>query len=381
MIQLPVRCVIGSATLDTRSVMDFIDRLKALSASANARVAHARTEEATKTALVLPFLQVLGYDVFDPREVMPEYVADVGTKRGEKVDYAVLRDGEPIIIIECKAVGVPLDVGKITQLFRYFANTAARFGILTDGMVYQFYSDLEAPNKMDTKPFLEFDLSEITKEDVQNLKRFAKDSFSLEDSLRAAETLKYTVAIKWVLDDLMRRPHRDFVRFILDQVHGGLKTQALIDKFTDITKQALREFINDKISARLQTALQDEDEGEAPVDDPREPEPPEPDERTPEVVTTEDELRAYEIIKEILKDTVADDRVVLQDRVVYCNVVLDGRPTKNIMRMYLHRKKEKIVRLYDDSGQWVQYPVESPEDIFEYAEAIRARTMRLLEAG
>ena len=260
MTQLPVRCVTGGATLDAPSGMDFIDRLKALSASANARAAHAHTEEATKTALVLPFLQVLGYDVFDPRKVMPEYVADVGTKRGEKVDYAVLRDGEPIIIIECKAVGVPLDTRKITQLFRYFANTAARFGILTDGMVYQFYSDLEELNKMDTKLFLEFDLSEITTEDAQNLKRFAKDSFSLEDSLRAAETLKYTAAIKWVLDDLMRRPHKDFVRFILDQVHGGHKTQALVDKFTDITKQALREFINDKISARLQTALQDEDE-------------------------------------------------------------------------------------------------------------------------
>ena len=114
------------------------------------------------------------------------------------------------------------------------------------------------------------------------------------------------------------------------------------------------------------------------MDDPREPEQ---DERTPAVVTTEDELRACEIIKEILKDTVADDRVVLQDRTRYCNVVLDGSPTKNIMRMYLHRKKAKIVRLYDDSGKWVQYPVESPEDIFEYADAIRARTMRLLEAG
>ena len=85
--------------------MDFIDRLRALSGNARQRVPHARTEEATKNALVMPFLQVLGYDVFDPLEVVPEYVADVGMKRGEKVDYAILMDGDPIIIIECKAVG------------------------------------------------------------------------------------------------------------------------------------------------------------------------------------------------------------------------------------------------------------------------------------
>ena len=207
--------------------MDFIDRLKALSVSAQARVAYTHTEEATKTALVLPFLQTLGYDVFDPREVVPEYVADVGTKRGEKVDYALLQDGNPIIIIECKAVGVKLDPGKIAQLFRYFTSTTARFGILTDGMIYQFYSDLEELNKMDTKPFMEFDLAEITEGSVRDLKRFARDSFDMEDSLQAAENLKYTDAIKWVLDDLMRRPHKDFVRFILDQVRpGSLKTQA-----------------------------------------------------------------------------------------------------------------------------------------------------------
>ena len=360
--------------------MDFIDRLKALSASAQARVAHTRTEEATKTALVLPFLHALGYDVFDPREVVPEYVADVGTKRGEKVDYAVLQDGNPIIIIECKAVGVALDPGKVTQLFRYFTSTTARFGILTDGMTYQFYSDLEEPNKMDTKPFMEFDLAEFTEEGVRHLKRFARDSFDMEDSLRAAENLKYTAAIKWILDDLMRRPHRDFVRFILDQVRpGGVKTQALVDKFTGITKQAFREFINSKINARLQTALQGEDEAETEtlVDEPEQPE--ETGEKKPEVVTTDDELRAYEIIKEILRDSVGEDRIVLQDKLQYCNVVLDGSSRKNIARMYLGSRK-KTIRVFDDHS-WRPYRIESPEAIWEHADVIRARAQRLLEAG
>ncbi len=359
--------------------MDFIDRLKALSASAQDRVAHTRTEEATKTALVLPFLQALGYDVFDPREVVPEYVADVGTKRGEKVDYAVLQDGKPIIIIECKAVGVELDPGKVTQLFRYFTSTTARFGILTDGMVYQFYSDLEEPNKMDTKPFLVFDLVEITEEGVQHLKRFARGSFDMEDSLRAAENLMYTASIKWVLDDMMRRPHRDFVRFILEQVRpGGMKTQALVDKFTDITKQAFREFINAKINARLQTALQGEDEADAgTLAD--EPQRLEETGQKRAVVTTEDELRAYEVIKEILKDTIAEERIELQDKLQYCSVVLDGNSRMNIVRMYLGQRK-KTIRVYDDQT-WQPYQIESPQAIWEHADVIRTRTKRLLESG
>ncbi len=238
--------------------MDFIDRLKVLSSSARARVPHTRTEEATKTALVMPFLQALGYDVFDPLEVVPEYVADVGIKRGEKVDYAVLKENRPIILVECKAFGSKLDLSSVTQLFRYFSSSSSRFGILTDGMIYRFFADLEEPNRMDEKPFFEFDLSTITKDDAQNLKRFTKESFDSEDSIRSAENLKYTAAIKWVLTDTLKRPNPDFVRFIVDQVHGGPKTKVRIEKFTNLTKHAFQEFIDDRINDRLQSALERE---------------------------------------------------------------------------------------------------------------------------
>ena len=215
---------------------------------------------------------MLGYDVFNPLEVVPEYVADVGTKRGEKVDYAILRDGDPIIIVECKAVGTSLDSAKVTQLYRYFTTTAARFGILTDGLIYRFFSDLEEPNRMDAKPFLEFDLSEITPADATNLKRFTRDSFNLADSIQAAENLKYTSAIKWVLADLMKRPHDAFVRFVLDQVHGGPKTKARAEQFRGLTWQAFREFINERIDQRLQSALASERDEADPEPEP-EPEP------------------------------------------------------------------------------------------------------------
>lgn len=117
------------------------------------------TEEATKNAFVMPFLNnVLGYDVFDPSEVIPEFTADTGTKKGEKVDYAIIKDGEVQVLIECKKLGEPLSLKHASQLYRYFSVTNARIAILTNGVIYQFFTDLDAPNKMDEKPFLELDL-------------------------------------------------------------------------------------------------------------------------------------------------------------------------------------------------------------------------------
>ena len=361
--------------------MDFIDQLRALSGSARQRVPHALTEEATKNALVMPFLQVLGYDVFNPLEVVPEYVADVGTKRGEKVDYAILKDGEPIIIVECKVVGTALDTAKVTHLYRDFTTTAARFGILTDGLIYRFFSDLEEPNRMDTKPFLEFDLSEITPEDAANLKRFTRDSFNLADSIQAAENLKYTGAIKWVLADTMKRPHDAFVRFVLDQVHEGPKTKARVEKFRHLTRQAFREFINERIDQRLQSALASERDEPEPEPDP-EPEPqpepePEPKAQVRKVETTAEELEAWEVVKTILTGTVDLERVQLQDLPGYCNINLDGGRRKNIVRLHFNRRN-KLVGVLDEANREVRHPMDTPQDIHALAEDIRARVARLL---
>ena len=94
------------------------------------------TEEAAKTALVMPFLQALGYDVFNPAEVVPEFTADVGIKKGEKVDYALCIDGRVNILIECKPSTIDLDLKHASQLYRYFSTTDARVAVLTNGVVY-----------------------------------------------------------------------------------------------------------------------------------------------------------------------------------------------------------------------------------------------------
>lgn len=138
--------------------MVFNDRIRELSGQVQKQLPHIQTEEATKNALIMPFITALGYNVFNPTEVTPELHADVGIKKGEKVDYAILQDGKPIILFECKWHGADLNKDHASQLYRYFSVTDARFGVLTNGVQYRFYTDLDAANKMDAKPFFEFDL-------------------------------------------------------------------------------------------------------------------------------------------------------------------------------------------------------------------------------
>jgi hypothetical protein len=195
--------------------MDFIDRIRELSVRIPKQLEHIQTEEATKNALVMPFIAALGYNVFDPTEVTPELNADVGVKKGEKVDYAILKDRKPIILFECKGHKTNLDNIQPTQLYRYFSVTEARIAVLTNGIFYRFYSDLEEPNKLDTKPFLEFNMLDIQENLVNELKKLSKDAFNLEEMISSASDLKYTREIKRTLASELASPSDKFVHFVL----------------------------------------------------------------------------------------------------------------------------------------------------------------------
>ena len=181
--------------------MDFIEKLQALSAKIPRLCEHLQTEEATKNALVMPFIGVLGYDIFDPTEVVPEFIADVGIKKGEKVDYAIKKDGKIIMLIECKHCGGDLSISHASQLFRYFAVTEARIAVLTNGIVYRFFTDLEAPNKMDETPFLEVNMLELSEATVNELKKLTKPSFNIDELMTTAGDSKYTREIKRLLSN------------------------------------------------------------------------------------------------------------------------------------------------------------------------------------
>lgn len=205
--------------------MDLIDRLTELSKTASRVIDQLETEEATKNALIMPLINALGYNVFDPTEVVPEYTADVGTKKGEKVDYAIMREGAPIILFECKTAGADLDKEHASQLYRYFSVTDARFGILTNGVNYRVFSDLESPNKMDSRPFLEFSILDINDDVAEQLKKFAKATFDLEDILSTASDLKYTKGIKRALMEEWTNPSEELVKLFASRVYQGRMTQ------------------------------------------------------------------------------------------------------------------------------------------------------------
>ena len=234
--------------------MPLEDDLKAISG----RIADLRdrisTEEATKQSLVLPFLQALGYNVFDPTEIEPEFTADIGIKQGEKVDYAVMADGEPVILNECKRVSDSLASDhRVSQLYRYFGATQVRIGVLTNGVTYRFFSDLESSNVMDTSPFLEVDLEHLDARSIEQLGRFAK-GFDVEEVVEAASRLRYIHGMKQALMQQYSQPEEDFVDWLGRKVYNGRMTQAAREMLSNLTRRAFHEFVNDRISDTLQAA-------------------------------------------------------------------------------------------------------------------------------
>ena len=193
------------------------------------------SEQGTIDAFVKPFVRLLGYDDTNPTEVKPEYSADVGIKKGEKVDLAILKDGKAVILIECKDWHVDIsneDISKkhCSQLFRYFiAVQEAQIGVLTNGIQYKFYADLKEPNRMDEIPFFEFDMSKIQPPLVDMLEIFTKDKFDLDKARFIAVDLKHRGEIKQILREQLETPTNGFVRFFYE----AIKSQMEIQDFTN----------------------------------------------------------------------------------------------------------------------------------------------------
>ena len=187
--------------------MGIADKVQEIAIKVRTQKASIATEEGTKNAFVMPFIStVLGYDVFNPSEVIPEFVADVGIKKGEKIDYALVHNDDVQILIEVKKVTEPLCVHYASQLFRYFAVTNARVAILTNGETYEFYTDLDGPNRMDNKPFLVLDLTAVDETLLPEVAKLTKDSFDLDSVVSAAGELKYIGQIKRLLAAEFKEP-------------------------------------------------------------------------------------------------------------------------------------------------------------------------------
>ncbi len=346
--------------------MDFIDRIKEISARIAQQKSLIETEEATKNAFIMPFISTLGYDVFNPFEVIPEFTADTGTKKGEKVDYAIKKDDNVIVLIECKKCTCDLNKEHKSQLYRYFSVTEARFAILTNGLTYQFYSDIDEPNKMDNKPFFEFNMLEFEENDIDELKKFTRTNFCLDDILTTASSLKYINAIKKVFAREMETPSEAFVKLLTSQIYEGRLTQPVVEQFSHIVKQGWKQFLTDKINLRLKSALE-EPKLEVVTKEPKEG-VNEPDENG--IITTEDEMEGYNIVKAILSEVIDAKRVVMRDVKSYCGILLDDNNRKPICRLHFNYTK-KYLGVFENKKE-NRIPIDDVSDIFNHADKIKA---------
>ena len=349
--------------------MGFSEDLKQLAERVVSLKENISTEEATKMSMILPFFQLLGYDVFNPAEFCPEYTADVGVKKGEKVDYAILIDGNPEILIECKWCGESLSKHG-SQLFRYFGTSPAKFGILTNGLIYQFFTDLDEANKMDLTPFLEIHLDNLKDTQINELKKFSKEVFDKDNIFSTASELKYSSLIKGLLSKDLDEPSDEFVRYILSNIYDGQKNQKVIDKFKPIVKKSFTGFINDIVNQKIASAL-------TPEADEQSNEEPVLTEAKSKIVTTEEEMEAFYIIRGILAGTIPVEDVVHRDTESYFGILYQDNNRKPICRINLDTKNKQLL-IPDENKNFERIYIDSLNDIYSYKDKLIAVAKRYL---
>ncbi|HFK5581395.1 restriction endonuclease [Elizabethkingia anophelis] len=325
-----------------------------------------QTEEATKNAFVMPFIQMLGYDIFNPTEVIPEYIADIGTKKGEKVDYLIKNNQEPILIIECKNWKENADAHN-SQLHRYYHVSKARFGVLTNGIVYNFYTDLEKPNIMDDKPFLTINLEDLKDSAIKVLESFTKQSYNLESILDSAEALKYIRAIRKEFEKEIENPSDELVRLLVNKFFERPLTANRMQSFKEYTKRALSISITESISSRLKSALVINE-----TLDTNTPKPVAVDEHSEisKIVTTEEELEAFQIVKAILREKIPAERIAHRDTQSYFGVLLDDNNRKPVCRFHFGTSRKQIELFHNGKDAGERMLLESLEDIYKHRDLL-----------
>ena len=324
-----------------------------------------QTEEATKNAFIMPFIQILGYDIFNPIEVIPEFVCDIGTKKGEKVDYMIMKDGEPILVIECKHWKENADAHN-SQLHRYYHVSKARFGIITNGIIYNLYTDLEKTNIMDEKPFLNINLDDLKDSSIKVLEKFTKTSYDLESILDSAESLKYIKAIRKEFETEIDNPSDEFIKLLVNRFFDRPLTANRLSIFREYTKRALTSSINESISSRLKSALSinenihdtktKENEVLDSIDENSES----------KVVTTEDEIEGFQIVKAILREVISADRIAPRDTQSYFGVLLDDNNRKPLCRLHLNGGKKYIELFHNGKDAGEKILINSLDDIYNH---------------
>ncbi|MGN7987566.1 type I restriction endonuclease [Pedobacter sp. 22226] len=325
------------------------------------------TEEATKNAFVMPFIQILGYDIFNPTEVIPEHICDIGTKKGEKVDYVIRKNDQPILIFECKHWKESADAHN-SQLHRYYHVSKARFGVLTNGTVYNFYADLEKPNIMDEKPFLTIDIEDLKDNAIKILESFTKNEYNLETILDSAEGLKYIKAIRKEFEKEIDNPSDEIVKLLVNRFFDKPLTANRMIAFKEYAKKALTISINESISDRLKSALninekieiKDEEKVISVTEDPE----------ASKIVTTEEELEAFQIVKAILREKIPSARIAARDTQSYFGVLLDDNNRKPICRFHFNTANKYLETFHNGKDAGEKKQLFNLDELYDYRDRL-----------
>ena len=357
----------------TKKDMDFKDSIMQLAERVSALKDSIQTEEATKNAFIMPFIQILGYDVFNPLEVVPEMDCDIAKKKGEKIDYAIMKDGSPIMLIECKHWKQDLNLHD-NQLKRYYVASKAKFGVLTNGIVYRFYTDLIKENIMDDVPFLEINLEKIREAQIEEVKKFCKENFDLDNIVSSASELKYMSEVKKIIREEFTTPSPELVKMLTKRVYEGIVTQKVLDQFTDIVIRALKSHINDVMSEKLGIAIKATEAAGAPiqsasaatVQEAEDPAKEQDNEKVSKINTTVEELEGYYIVKSIVCEVIPSERITYRDSQSYFAIFADNNNRRPICRLHFNNLNNKRIGFVDENRSEQMEPIERLDDIYNF---------------
>lgn len=341
--------------------MDFKDNILQLAERIKKQKDAIQTEEATKNAFIMPIITALGYDVFNPFEVVPEMDCDL-TRKGDKIDYAIKKDGRTILLIECKHCKQNLDLHN-TQLSKYYAASNARFGVLTNGIEYRFYADLDKTNIMDEKPFLVVNMLDLSDADIEEMKKFHKSCYNKSEILSTAKELQMMIQIKEILAKNFQSPGDEFTRYFVRSLNNGKSTPKLIEEYRPIVRKSILSVIGGMISGRPDTAIlvkeektrQAPNDGMAVIGDKQ------------DAVITREETDTYNIIRAVLGE---------QSEISYTSfkgylLIWTGHEYWWVCRVSLRPYSKRICFVTENRTgyKWIQ--LQSIEDIRNYSNEIR----------
>jgi stress response protein SCP2 len=363
--------------------MELANAIKQIAKTYSERKDNIKTEEATKMSLIAPMIQALGYNIFDPSEVNPEYDADLASKKLNKIDYAILNEGKPIMIMECKWSGTELTEDNKDQLLKYFvALPDTKIAILTNGLTYKFFTDLDKANYMDTKPYFSFDIRKMTDADIKELSKYGKPDFKLNDIMNSATELKYTNEIKKYIGEQLQLPDDQFVKTIMKGIeYPGHATANVVETFKTYTKNALDQFLDEKIKELFSLARKEVEASSV------KPEAETPDETIEpvgsKIVTTQDEIDGFNIVRAMLRKYTDAKNIVMRDTVSCCGVLFKGNNRMPICRLYFNNPANLQLALIElsqtsDNSKKVENKVKlaSLDDIYVHEEAL-VKTLKI----